>query len=109
MPRWKKYRCCRFLDTDKIYKPIGIPFSILDAVEIFLDEFEAIRLCDYEKLSQIEAADKMNISRGTVQRLLESGRFKIIDAILNNKSIRICNQWEKSPDEEIKNEDNHTN
>jgi len=109
MPRWRKRRCCRHLDSDKIYKPIGMPFGTLDVVEIFLDEFEAVRLCDHEKLSQIEAADRMNISRGTVQRLLESGRFKIIDAILNNKAIRICNKWEKSPDEEVKNEDSHTN
>ena len=107
MPRWKKRRCCRFLDSDKIYKPRGIPFSLLEVVEIFIDEFEAVRLCDHEKLSQIEAAERMNISRGTIQRLLESGRYKIVDAILKNKAIRICNNWEKSPDEEMQNEDNH--
>jgi len=94
MPRYKKRRFCRFLDSDKIYKPREIPFSELDLVEIFIDEFEAIRLCDHEKLSQIEAAERMNISRGTVQRLLESGRFKIIDAILKNNAIKINNKWE---------------
>lgn len=107
MPRWRKRRCCRFLNSDRIYKPRGIPFNELDIVELFIDEFEAVRLCDHEKLSQIEAAARMNISRGTVQRLLESGRFKIIDAILNNKAIRISNKWEKSPNEEMQNEDNH--
>jgi predicted DNA-binding protein (UPF0251 family) len=34
----------------------------------------------------------MNISRGTVQRLLESGRFKIIDALLHDKAIKINRQ-----------------
>ena len=85
MARCKKKRHCRFLDKDKVFKPIGVPAFQLDSVEIYIDEFEAIRICDFEKLSQIEAAQKMNISRGTIQRLLESGRFKIVDAILTIK------------------------
>ncbi|MEG8946963.1 DUF134 domain-containing protein [Rosettibacter firmus] len=89
MPRCKKNRCCRFLDSERIYKPIAIPLKELQIVEIFIDEFEAVRLCDYEKLSQIEASEKMKISRGTVQRLLESGRFKIVDALLNKKVLKI--------------------
>ncbi|OGI08781.1 MAG: hypothetical protein A2Y40_00675 [Candidatus Margulisbacteria bacterium GWF2_35_9] len=91
MPRHKKDRCCRFLDSEKIYKPRAIPFDELQLVEIFIDEFEAVRLCDHDKLSQIDASEKMDISRGTVQRLLESGRFKIIDALLNNKALKINN------------------
>lgn len=95
MPRCKKARFCRFLDEDKIFKPVGIPFGQIEITEIFIDEFEAVRLCDHEKMSQIEAAEKMNISRGTVQRLLESGRFKIIDSLLNDKAIKINNKVEK--------------
>lgn len=92
MARCKKRRCCRFLDGEKVFKPISFRFREIEIVNIFLDEFEAIRLCDHEKLSQIEAAEKMKISRGTVQRLLESGRFKIVDAILKNKGIKIINE-----------------
>jgi predicted DNA-binding protein (UPF0251 family) len=88
----KKKRCCRILDSDKIYKPIGTNCFSNNSVEIFLDEFEAMRLCDHEKLSQIEASEKMNISRGTVQRLLETGRYKLIDALLNDKLIIIKNK-----------------
>lgn len=92
MPRCKKNRCCRFLDSEKIFKPRAVPFSNLNLVEIFIDEFEAVRLCDHDKLSQIEAAEKMNISRGTIQRILESGRYKIIDALLNDKALKINNK-----------------
>ncbi len=92
MPRCKKLRYCRLLDSEKIYKPVTIPWANLKLVEIFIDEFEAVRLCDREKLSQIEAAQKMNISRGTVQRLLESARSKIVDALLTNKAIKINNR-----------------
>lgn len=92
MPRCKKDRCCRFLDSEKIFKPRLIPFSEISLIEIFIDEFEAVRLCDHDKLSQIEASERMNISRGTVQRLLETGRYKIIDALLNNKALKINNE-----------------
>lgn len=64
----------------------------LEIVEIEADEFESIRLCDFEKLSQIEAGEKMGISRGTVQRLLDSARYKILDAFINNKAIKIKNK-----------------
>jgi len=72
----------------------------LEIIEINIDEFEAIRLCDFDKLSQIEAAEKMSVSRGTIQRLLETGRYKIIEALLNNKILKINN----SEGEEVKNE-----
>ncbi len=54
-----------------------------------LDEFEALRLCDYDGLSQIEAAEAMGISRGTVQRLLASGRKKVVDSLLHQKALKI--------------------
>ncbi len=92
MPRCKKKRCCRLLDSDKIYKPIAIPFDELEIVEVNIDEFEAVRLCDHDGLSQIEASERMGVSRATVQRLLDSGRVKIIDALLKNKALKIKNK-----------------
>ena len=92
MPRCKKHRCCRMLEAEKIFKPRSIPLAKLQVAEISLDEFEAVRLCDHDQLSQIEAAARMRISRGTVQRLLEAGRFKIADALLHDKAIKINKQ-----------------
>ena len=57
------------------------------------DEFEAIRICDYEGLSQIKASVLMGISRGIIQRLLNSGRKKIVDSFLNKKAIVIKNKY----------------
>ncbi len=68
---------------------MGIPGHNLKNREIELDEFEAIRLCDLEGKNQMEAGESMGISRGTVQRLLVSGRAKIVDALLHNKIIII--------------------
>mgnify|MGYP006290740149 CR=1 FL=1 len=63
--------------------------SDLDRVLLNVDELEAMKLCDYEGLDQTQAAERMEISRGTVQRLLYSGRKKLIDAIINTKAITI--------------------
>jgi predicted DNA-binding protein (UPF0251 family) len=54
-----------------------------------LDEFEAMRLCDLDGLEQGEAGDKMGVSRGTIQRLLLTGRQKLIQALVSRKSIQI--------------------
>lgn len=87
MPRRLKRRNCRQLDGERNFKPCGIPRIKLETVVLNMDEFEAIRLCDYDGLSQIEAGESLGVSRGTVQRLLLSGRKKIVDALLNTKEL----------------------
>ena len=61
----------------------------IEEVQLTLEETEAIRLKDIEGLDQAGCAERMNISRPTVQRIIESARRKISDALLNGKSIRI--------------------
>lgn len=90
--RGKKKRCCRFLENEIVYKPRGITMKEITTNNIEADEFEAIRICDYEGLSQIEASALMGVSRGTIQRLLNSGRKKIVDSFLNEKAIVIKNK-----------------
>jgi predicted DNA-binding protein (UPF0251 family) len=54
-----------------------------------IEEIEAIRLKDVEKLEQEECAERMEVSRQTFQRILNTGREKIADSIINGKAIRI--------------------
>jgi predicted DNA-binding protein (UPF0251 family) len=61
----------------------------LEEVGLLVEEAEAIRLKDLEGLEQEECAQKMNISRSTFSRILDSARQKIADALLNGKAIRI--------------------
>ncbi|MGE5559019.1 MAG: DUF134 domain-containing protein [Bacillota bacterium] len=75
-----------------VYKPIAVPMKDLQEYFIELDEFEVMRLCDLEGMGQEEAGEKMGISRGTVQRLLDSGRKKLLGAILVSAAIRIKNK-----------------
>ncbi len=87
MPRNKKMRYCRGIDGYNLYKPSGIPLSQMEIIELGLDELEAMRLCDLDGMQQEEAADAMGVSRGTIQRLLESGRRKTLDALVYGKAL----------------------
>lgn len=88
-PFIRKKRFCRSFEGITFFKPNAIPMAGLEINELELDELEAIHLCDYEDLNQAQAAEKMKISTGTLQRLLYSGRKKIIDAIYSSKAIEI--------------------
>jgi predicted DNA-binding protein (UPF0251 family) len=89
MPRPHKKRHCRRFGGDRVYKPRSIPMTGLDTVRLELSELEAMRLCDVERLEQEEAGQRMGISRGTVFRLLKSGRAKLVGAVVQSKAISI--------------------
>ena len=73
----------------RIFKPTGIPCSELEDVVMTLDEFEAIRLADFEGLYQEQAAGRMAVSRPTFGRICDSARRKTADALLHGKALRI--------------------
>ncbi len=61
-----------------------------DAVFLTLDEYEVIRLVDFEKKTHLQCAGQMDISRTTVTEIYENARFKIADCIVNGKTLRIA-------------------
>ena len=71
------------------FKPFGIPRAQLEEVVLHYDEYEAIRLLDYEGLMQEQAAEKMNVSRPTLTRIYESARKTIAKAFVEGKMIVI--------------------
>jgi predicted DNA-binding protein (UPF0251 family) len=88
-PRRRKWRYCHPFTGDTFFKPRAVPLSALEILNLGQDEIEAMRLCDHQELDQEEAAKRMNISRGTVQRLLYSGRKKVVEAITQSKALQI--------------------
>ncbi len=69
-----------------------------ERVVLTLEEFETIRLVDYEKQTHSQCAAQMDISRTTVTEIYEVARQKIADCIVNGKRLvieggdyRICN------------------
>jgi predicted DNA-binding protein (UPF0251 family) len=61
----------------------------LALVRLGLDELEAMRLCDLDDHDQERAGRRMGVSRGTVQRLLASGRAKVVRALLQSAALVI--------------------
>ena len=92
MPRPKKNRriCCD--PTTTYFKPRGVPMFQLSESILEHDELEALRLADFEKLNHEDGAVEMKISRATFGRILEKARYKMADAILNGKAIKIESQ-----------------
>jgi predicted DNA-binding protein (UPF0251 family) len=77
-------------DPDVLYfKPRAVPLSILDEVDLSIDELEALRLCDLKDFEQKEAAKKMKISQSTLQRILTLTRKKVAEALTEGKAIKI--------------------
>ena len=71
------------------YKPRGIPLNLLSEVVLRPDEFEAIKLSDFEEMYQADAAEKMGVSRQTFGNIIKSGHKKIAEALIKGKAIRI--------------------
>jgi predicted DNA-binding protein (UPF0251 family) len=66
-----------------------VPASSLQEVILCIDEFEAIRLADFERLYHEQAAEKMNISRQTFGRIVEAARGKVARALVEGLALRI--------------------
>ena len=86
-PRYKKPRICSCPAKGKAFKPTGIPLTELEKIVLYTDELEALKLCDLDGLTQEEAGLKMDISRGTVQRILSSARRKTALALSGCKAL----------------------
>ena len=86
--RPKKQRIIEKSPKTLIFSPRGKP-GRPEEVELAIDEYEAIRLFDLEKKDQTEGAQLLGISRPSFGRLLRSGRYKVADALVNGKIIRI--------------------
>jgi predicted DNA-binding protein (UPF0251 family) len=85
-------RCCRRIagiPGARVFKPAGRPIAEIGEVTLSLEEYEAIRLADFEGLYQEEAAGRMGVSRQTLGRTLESARRKIARALVEGLALRI--------------------
>ena len=89
MGRQPLFRRVNLLPPVTYFKPAGVPLTQLQEVRLSVEEAEAIRLKDKEGLEQEKCAEKMNVSRTTFSRILDSARQKMADALLNGKAIRI--------------------
>lgn len=87
MPRPCKQRricsypaCSRFIPLEKEEQQIVI---------MTLDEYESIRLIDFEEMTQEECAAQMNLARTTAQAIYGSARKKLAQCIVTGSELRI--------------------
>lgn len=89
MGRPQKERRIEQLPPVTHYKPAGIPLRTLEEVILNIEEMEAIRLADIEQLDQAEAAERMEISRPTFHRIINSAHQKIATALWQGHALRV--------------------
>ena len=89
MARPRNCRRVGLMPGSDYFKPRGIPLSMLEEVILTVDEFEAIRLADLGGLYQEQAAEKMNVSRQTFGRIIESAHKKVAEALVKGKALKI--------------------
>lgn len=86
--RKKKVRYVQSMPSISQFSPRGKP-GRPDEVELRIDQYEAIKLADFQGLDQSEGATAMGISRPSFGRILREGRKVLADALVNGKTIRI--------------------
>jgi len=86
--RPKKVRYIQNMPRVVQFSPRGRP-GRPDEVELTLDEFEAIKLADFQDFNQDEGAMVVRVSRASFGRILRAARKKVADALVNGKIIRI--------------------
>ncbi|MCX5749259.1 MAG: DUF134 domain-containing protein [Candidatus Saganbacteria bacterium] len=87
--RPKKTRHIKCDKDFRFFKPQCKTRKEVREIIITLDEFEAIRLYDFEGLEQERAAKRMKISRPTFSRILSSARKKIARGLVKLEALKI--------------------
>jgi len=83
---------CRTVCTPpkmKGFKPFGMPMCKIKPVVLKLEEYESIRLTNYENLPQDQAAEQMNVSRPTFTRIYNNALKQIAISFVEGKAIAI--------------------
>jgi predicted DNA-binding protein (UPF0251 family) len=73
----------------EIFKPVGVPISAIEEVVLSMDEFEAIRLADFDGLYHDKAAEQMKVSRQTFGRIIQAARHKVAQVLVKGLALRI--------------------
>lgn len=88
MPRRRRLRKVVSPPGFKGYKPYGSHRESAGFIELLYEEYEALKLADYNLMNHLEASHLMDVSRPTFARIYESARRKIAQALVESKEIR---------------------
>jgi predicted DNA-binding protein (UPF0251 family) len=89
MPRPRKCSTICSPPVMKGFKPYGMPSCRMESIKMTYEEYESLRLVNYDKLSQDQAAKEMNVSRPTLTRIYNRAIQVVATAFTEGKSIVI--------------------
>ena len=89
MPRPQKCRCICSMPKVTEFGPLGNTALSNIPVTLRIDEYEVIRLLDYEQFSQEKCAERMQIARTTVTRMYDQARQKIATSLVQGRPLLI--------------------
>lgn len=89
MARPQKPRRVCSIPGIKRFGALGERAGLREIVELTVDEYETIRLIDFEGMNQEECAARMAVARTTVQAIYVSARKKLAELIVNGKTLHI--------------------
>lgn len=89
MPRPRKCRkvCC--VPEKNCFGPLDGGVDNNSFIAMTLEEYETIRLIDYEGFTQEKCAEKMQVARTTVQAIYSEARNKLSKVLVEGKLLRI--------------------
>ncbi len=88
--RRKNWRRVLERPTIKGFTPFGEQLKERkDPVFLLFEEYEALKLCDYDNLNHQQASEIMNVSRPTFTRIYATVRQKLAKAFVEGRTISI--------------------
>lgn len=89
MPRPSKWRSVCSLPENDTFGPLDNENKDDEIIMMTVDEYESVRLIDYEGYTQEECSKYMNIARTTAQAIYNRAKKKIATSLVEGKVIRI--------------------
>ncbi len=87
MPRKKRNRRIQVPPVIKGMSVYGVRGRKSNEVILHIEEYEAIRLLDYQNLTQEQAAVYMDVSRPTLTRIYEEARNKVATSFVEGRDL----------------------
>lgn len=78
--------------TDISFFPSGNNNSDVDSILFLAEEYESVKLIDYEGLNQSKAAKLMKISRPTFTRIYKRARIKLAASLVEKRALKLSGE-----------------
>ncbi|HOE84751.1 MAG TPA: DUF134 domain-containing protein [Sphaerochaeta sp.] len=78
---------CSLPDATK-FGPLDGAF-LEEPIVMGIDEYETVRLIDYEGMTQLECSEQLGVSRSTVQGIYDSARRKLARTLVEARPLLI--------------------